>query len=91
MNEIVRHLLVGTEIVARKSFGLAIYLHVGWWIDDMGGLVPVEEGGAEGGAFEILHEDSASEFPKVFLIEEVCRVAWYECFDMEIGVELLDE
>ena len=91
VDDVVGHLLVAAEVVAREFAGLAVYLHVGGGVDAVGALVPEEEAGLEGLVLEVLDEDAATELPEFLQVVEVGGVAGDEGIDLEGGIEALDE
>ena len=91
VDDVVGHLLVAAEVVAREFAGLTVNLHVGGGVDAVGTLVPEEEGGLEGLVLEVLDENTATELPEFLQVVEVGGVAGDEGIDLVGGVEALDE
>lgn len=91
VDDVIGHLLVAAEVVTREFSGFAVYLHVGGGINAAGLLVPEEEGSFECFVFQVLDEDSTSQFPKLLLVVKIGGVAGDESIDLIGWIEALNE
>ena len=91
VDAIFGHLLVRREVVTVEFLFDALYLHIGRRVDAVFDGVPIEERSLEGLVFEVLDDNTSTEFPKSELVEVVSGVAVDKGLDMVVFVKVLDE